>query len=437
MITACEFGADVVAYTSNFVKDSAGEFVEVFDTVTYSADEFSFTIDQLSKQIYLRDSLPYGSNVEKMPLSIQSAAAYGMLLVDDGEGGEEEVAWTYADSLDLTSPIRLKVYASDEVTTCIYTITVPVHQVDPDTLVWSKVADSFSYSKATGVTRTVVIGDEIATFAETSSGVSVFKNSWSNMSSAWNEYDLSTILSDAKLGSAQVFGGRLYMVTDAGSLLVSDDAVTWEATTLDGQIEMLVGAITTNGTQKLVAIVDDNGVKTFRLTADCSSWESDSGEVPSAFPVDNFSGFERKLATNSTQYRLCVIGTEDSATALNDTTTFAWYSLDGVSWTEMEGASTLRLPKLTLPTMLYYADETIAFGSGDSEQLSTLYTSEDYGLVWWESTYDMRLDYSFEGRVYYSAAVDGDDWIWIFFSSDGDYSDEVWKGRVNRLGFAD
>ena len=435
LVRSCQFGAPVVAYTSDMVRDTKGQMVEVRDTVSYPAENFTFTIDQVARMIYLRDSLPYGSRVDKMPITITSAGAYGVRFEDDGNGGEREVVWSSTDSLDLTKPVRIKVYASDEVSARVYTIKVSVHQVEPDSLVWHKVSDSFSSGAVTGSTRTLVLGDELVTLAATDGGVAVYKNSWRNPSASWTETLLGADMADAVVGSAQVFGGQILVVNSAGRVMASVDGISWSETAVGGTVEALVGAVTVDGVDNLVAIVDDGGTRQFRLTGDGQSWTDDAGAVPEAFPVGNFTGFELPLATNSSQHRLCVMGTEDPDAALNDTTSFAWYTLDGLRWTEMEGASTLRLPKLTLPTLLHYAGETWAFGTGDGDKL-WLFTSEDYGLVWREKTRDARLDYSFEGRTAYSAAVDGDGWLWMVFSSEDGRNDEVWRGRVNRLGFA-
>lgn len=436
LVRSCQFGAPVVAYTSDMVRDAKGQMVEVRDTVSYPAENFTFTIDQVARMIYLRDSLPYGSRVDKMPITITSAGAYGVLLEDEGNGGERETVWNSTDSLDLTEPVRIKVYASDEVSARVYTITVPVHQVEPDSLMWHKVSDSFSSGAVTGSTRTLVLGDELVTLAATDGGVAVYKNSWRNPSASWTETLLGADMADAVVGSAQVFGGQILVVNSAGRVMASADGISWSEMALGGTVEALVGAVTVDGVDNLVAIVDDGGTRQFRLTGDGQSWTDDAGAVPEAFPIGNFTGFELPLATNSRQHRLCVMGTEDPEAALNDTTSFAWYTLDGIRWTEMEGASTLRLPKLELPTLLHYAGETWAFGTGEDEKLTRLFTSEDYGLVWREKTRDARLDYSFEGRTAYSAAVDGDGWLWMVFSSEDGRNDEVWRGRVNRLGFA-
>lgn len=437
MVTSCEFGADVVAYTTAMVRDADGQMVEVHDTTTYSASDFTFTIDQTARLIYLRDSLPYGSRVDKMPITIHSAGAYGTRLVDDGNGGEEEVLWSSTDSLDLREPVRIRVYASDEVTSRTYTIKVDVHSVDPDSLVWGRVADSFSAGAAVGDMRTVVAGDRLVTLAVTADGSrAAYINNWRDPAPAWTAAALTGDAADALVGSAQVLDGRVLMATASGRVVASADGQTWTVTGLDGDVQTLVGTITVGGVTQMVAIVDDGGTRRFRLTADGEAWTGAEGDVPTAFPADFFTGFETLLATSGTRHRLCVMGAEDPATALNDTTSFAWFTLDGTEWASMEGASTLRLPKLARPTMLSYAGQTLAFGTGDTEMLSRIFTSEDYGLVWRTSSRKVCMAYDFEGRTHYSAAVDGDGWIWMFFGNADGRGDAVWRGRVNRLGFA-
>ena len=266
LVRSCQFGAPVVAYTSDMVRDAKGQMVEVRDTVSYPAENFTFTIDQVARMIYLRDSLPYGSRVDKMPITITSAGAYGVRFEDDGNGGEREVVWSSTDSLDLTKPVRIKVYASDEVSARVYTITVPVHQVEPDSLMWHKVAGSFSSGVVTGLTRTVVLGDELVTLAETDGGVAVYKNNWRNPSPAWSVTLLGADMADAVVGSAQVFGGQILMTNAGGKVMASADGINWSETALAGTVQTLVGAVTTGGGARLVAIVDEDGTRRFRLS---------------------------------------------------------------------------------------------------------------------------------------------------------------------------
>lgn len=433
LITSCSFGSNITAYTSNMVRNDDGELVEVKDTTTYSSSDYTFVIDQLNSLIYTKDSLPVGSYIKKMPITLSSAGAYATRLVKDSKGNEVDTVWTSEDSLDLTLPVRFKVYASD-LTTRIYTLKVNVHTVDPDSLVWNKFGDSFSGGKATGIQRSIVFNDQIITYAETADGIKAYFTNYKSAQPSSTERSLSGI-ENANIESVYVFNGNAYMTTSDKKIFRSADGENWEEVVSDTSIITIVGAMTMNSnSKKLILIGEEDGKRIFR-TMDSNGWTEEKADVPSAFPADNFNGFENKLTTNS-RYRFNVMGREDETTALNDTVSYSWFTTDGLKWTEMLGISTKVLPKMKNPTYLYYNGQTIAFGYGPEEKFNSIYSSEEYGLVWEETTSKIMLPYDFEGRENYSSVVTPDNYIWIFWSKNGTvHSDEVWKGRVNKLGF--
>lgn len=435
LIKSFALGADVTVYTSNMVKNSDGQLVEVKDTTTYSADSVKFTIDQITRTIYNRDSLPVGSDLTKMPVTMYSAGAYAMRITTDAQGNDVDTVWTATDSLNLTKPVRFKVYAADETTTRIYTLKVNVHKVDPDSLVWNRYATSFSTGEVTGAQRTVVLNDNIITYASSGDQTYAYVNSWKSPAASWDRQQLTGI-SQANVLSAYVYDGQVYMTTADGRIMTSEDGISWQATTLDGNIRTIVGVVTCNNKPRMIAITEDNGTKTFRVTEDGATWLTQTATVPQGFPVDNFKGFEQRLSTNKQQYRLTVMGQEDTENALNDSLSYSWFTYDGIEWTDMVGATVLHLPKMTNPTYMYYNGQTIGFGYGPEEHFNTFYWSEEYGLVWKKKTRKMMLPYDFEGRTEYSSVLTPDNYIWIMWSKTDKNSDEVWRGRVNKLGFA-
>lgn len=164
-------------------------------------------------------------------------------------------------------------------------------------------------------------------------------------------------------------------------------------------------------------------------------WTTEKSDVPDAFPVDNFSGFENRLSTSSS-HRMNIMGQEDENNALNDTVSFAWFTSDGLTWTELEGISTKTLPKMQTMAYIYYNGLTYSFGFGPKENFDNLYKSEEYGLVWKKCERKTLLPYEFKGRTDFSYVVTPDNFIWIFWSKAGGTNDEIWKGRINKLGFA-
>ena len=436
IITSCSFGSDITAYTSNIVRNDKGEQVEVKDTTTYSASSYPFEIDQLACLIYTKDSLPVGSKIDKMPITISSAGAYATRLVKDKDGNEVDTVWASTDSLDLRNPVKIKVYASDQITTRTYTISVKVHKVDPDSLAWNMASTSFSGGKVTGKQKSIILHDDIITYAETSDGVKAYYTNYKAATVQTAENSITGI-ANPNILSAYVFNGKVFMTATDGKLYNSSNGKDWTEVSSDGNMKTIVGAITSsdkNVPDKLVLIAEENGQRVFR-TMKAEGWTTEKRDVPTAFPVDNFTGFEKRLATSS-NYRMNVMGKEDENNALSDTISFAWFTSDGLTWTELEGISTKTLPKMNNMAYIYYNDMTYCFGYGPDEKFDNMYQSEEYGLVWNECERKVMLPYEFKGRTDFSYVVTDDNYIWIFWSKTNGTNDEVWKGRINKLGFA-
>lgn len=434
LITSCSLNSNITAYTSNMVKNSKGEMVEVKDTTVYASSDYPLTIDQISNVIYNRDSLPVGSDLRKMPITLNSAGAYATRLIKDKDGNEVDTVWSSTDSLDLTKPVKLKVYAGDLVTTRVYTIKINVHTVDPDSLVWNKFSNSFSGGAVTGSQRALIHGDKIIVYADVNSQPVAYVNTWASPSAEWTKTELVNA-QNADILSAYVYGGNVLMRTNDGKMLKSADGINWEAAGLEGNVSAIVGEITYEGHNRLIAISDVDGKKVFRVSEDGQNWLDNTAPVPAGFPETNFKGFQKKLSTTSKYYRLNVMGRESETAALNDTISYAWFTNDGLDWAEMETVSIYHMPKMINPTYIYYNDLTMAFGYGPEEKFNNMYVSEEYGLVWKPREKKLRLSYDFEGRMEYSAVVAPDNYIWIFWSKGSNCNDEVWRGRVNKLGF--
>ena len=106
-------------------------------------EDVKFTIDQLTGRIFNQDSLPYGTVVEKVLCEI--GVANSMVLGVEASPGAYEDSTYYlsslSDSIDFSEPVRLIVHAYDNITTKVYIAQINVHQVVPDSMVWSKYAD--------------------------------------------------------------------------------------------------------------------------------------------------------------------------------------------------------------------------------------------------------------------------------------------------------
>ena len=76
--------------------------------------------------------------------------------------------------------------------------------------------------------------------------------------------------------------------------------------------------------------------------------------------------------------------------------------------------------------LLSYDGQCIAFGG----TLDAMYISRDYGITWRPDT-DLHLPVQLKGNSSCTTSVvDKNNHIWIITNA------QVWRGRLNRLGFA-
>ena len=92
------------------------------------------------------------------------------------------------------------------------------------------------------------------------------------------------------------------------------------------------------------------------------------------------------------------------------------------------------------PVLLYYGGHFYAFGG----TMDGIYESV-VGIGWYQTEEKFLLPSAFAGKTSYTVvvdptpadaagAIDKRDFIWVIFGGNGQ-PNEVWRGRLNRLGF--
>ena len=121
-----------------------------------------------------------------------------------------------------------------------------------------------------------------------------------------------------------------------------------------------------------------------------------------------------------------------------DTTSVVWTQLsDESGWTELYPTDAEdACPRLENPSVIRYNGHLYAFGRTIDNEFSPLHESTDNGITW--HTPDEKTIFPDEfGTLYeqskgnYSFTTDENHFIWMIWSQTG----EVWKGRINKLGF--
>ncbi len=404
-------------------KTSSGDDTTL--VVSLTGSDYAFTINQNENKIYNVDSLPVGTDITKVSLSI-SAVGLGIAY----EKNEQDTVWSTSDSLDFTNPVKFKVYAYDG-TIRTYTAQINVHKQDPDSLQWEKLeGTNLQVTSSNGRNRALTLNDKIYLFLSdyntgeiqvTSTEITDGKN-WTTPTA------ISLDLADYR--SFITFKDKMY-VTDMIYLYSSTDGVNWEKVDSDTAIKNTFAA----SSNQLFAI--SNGERLVTST-DGLTW-TDEGELPETFPINNIRYGVNNLSTNSSIERVLIMGESRNA---EDTTAVVWSRLSTESqWTcyQQSADNTYGFPLLRRFGMFAYDSKFYAFGGASGSQKTetlepyeALYESIDNGITWRETTEKVMLPEDFKGRTdCCSYVIDANNYIWLFWEG----SSEVWRGRINRLGF--
>ncbi len=401
-------------------KTSSGSDTTV--VVTLTGSDYEFTINQNENRIYNVDSLPVGTDVSKVVISI-SAVGLGVVY----EKNNQDTLWSSTDSLDFTNPVKFKVYAYDG-TTRAYTAQINVHKQDPDSLQWTRLEGANLNVTSNGRYKALTLGDRIYLFVQDLNTGKVSVTS-TDITDGKNWTDLTQVsLEFADYRSLITFKNRMY-VTDMTNLYSSTDGINWTKVSSDTAILRPFAA----SSNQLFAISNAGRLVT---STDGLTW-TDEGERGS-FPFYSTYGVN-KLPTNGSIERILVMGESENK---EDTTAVVWSRLSTESkWTYYKQAAdnTYGFPDLKSWGMIAYDSRFYAFGSESSsskaettEPFDALYESVDNGITWKPTTSKVMLPDDFKGRTEkFAYVVDANNYIWIMWTE----SNEVWRGRINRLGY--
>lgn len=419
-ITACLGDEKTIEYSTDAT-------IKSFSVDTTNNIRGTFTIDQINGKIFNQDSLRFGADtvVDRILLTI---TANGYLMTGD-------TSLIQTDSFDLSktmeSPMKVTAIALDGVTKKEYTIKVNIHKQDPDSLVWMKPGNPIGMN-VSSEQKSICFNNELINYVSNTTAYTSTKGD------SWTSKSISGMPADVQLSSITPFNGKVYAVTGSGKLIQSKDGVMWNETGLPYQFVTLVAAFP--GTLSGIFL---KGTERHFFTTDKDVTSIHEGElVAERFPTQNLSYDIYKTGTGLT--KAIAIGDNVIAT---DTTSTPWISLDGLQWEEISTASsTLYLPALKQPKIIRYGSLFYAFGRG----LNALYTSQE-GLTWKVSKKKALFYKEMQGDTNFSTIIDRrmttiqdadghtkekeGNFIWILRGTNDKKGDEVWRGRLNKLGF--
>ena len=355
-----------------YVKSSEGEDSVYTDTISYA--DVPFTIDQINRKIYNKDSLPKDVDITRVVASISAdyAAVYYVK-------NNKDTIWTTADSLDFSKPVTFKVMTFNPTLNqfdfgASYEVSVNVHKLNPDSLVWkhfenNKFANNTVYIEQ----KAVYTNDSLYVFGETADG-SVKANKTSvergNISS-WNEI---TLPAGTNIYSATAFNNNVYFVANEELYFLLGKQITKV-----GNSTGLTNLITVSNGKLLAYKGNENKV----VTIDSEGNElTESNFVNGNDLNGRMSAISMPSSHNKDLWRTIVMTNNIGTSEADSTATVFSYISNDTEWVKYQPNNPTTCPNQGNISMITYDGKIYAFG----EDFDYFYTSNDNGLNWNQET---------------------------------------------------
>lgn len=418
-ISSCLDSDETYVYSSDATLQAFG-----LDTV--HGRHYQFTVDQLNRMVYNRDSMPVGADTILDKILIDTLSVSGWV----SSGEPKDTVIDTSDSLDLTGAInnsgmKLVVHAIDG-SVNNYTLKINVHKQDPDSLVWIE-KPAFSDIATDGSQRAALLDDQLMVFT---SNRQMFATSTDNERFGWAEAAVDGLPADVKLQSIIAYNRQLFATTESKEVYTTADGMNWTRAEALGNNVIALAAVVDN---RLSAIVEIDGKQYFNTT-DGTVWSDthDTGgnlllsEVEPGFPTDNI--YTASTTTANGLNRVVVTGMPET----DEERTTPWFSLDGKAWADLSTSSDAYLPAMENPAVFHYGGQLYAMGG----QLDTIYTSAN-SIAWFGTEEKFLPHKDMKGAGAFSLVVDNADghhYLWMVTGGNG-MPARVWRGRLNRLAF--
>ncbi len=463
--SACKKEETEPTFSSDSVRVSAFAFTA--DTaVLENLNTVFFTIDLENGLIFNADSLPKGTNVTALAVTVTTDMA-SSVIITQGDGKVINYLESTTAKIDFSSPAVMEVVSQSGNYSKKYRIEVNVHTVKADLLSWG----GMQYSSLPGVgtlsdQKTVKYKNMIYTYMLRSGQYRLAVAALPG--DDWSETELNLpFVPD--LRSLQSSPEALYLLDTDGNLYSSEDGISWSAA--GEQYAALLGWH--NGGLLTLSLVD--GIYYH------DQYPRPVGFVPQRiaddFPV---SGLSDMLIYNSswmTAPQAMIVG---GRTSQGDLTGAMW-GYDGTTWAKLNNALPEREGALFFQYVTFLVDknwvttENVAWfvigGLNDQTSLRDVWVSTNYGIIWEKAVDSMQLPGYIVSRGYASVVIceepinatvnwtaldapsvpDGYrllplrgiesenlvPYIYMFggLSKDNFAYDQIWRGIINRLRF--
>jgi hypothetical protein len=384
------------------------------------------------------DSMPYGTEVGQVLCNITFVSYAINAAITPQVQPDTTFSWVEKDSVNFSKPIKIVVTAVDGVTKKTYTAQLNIHQVKPDSLSWERYADNLTpgtIQERKVITHSYNNEDVYFMYVGTSGDYKLYYSSVAD-ARRWEELPLSGLSGNDKLISQlTLFGSFAYIPSESGTLYSSPDGVNWELAGNAPSVRYLLGALSEGRNQSpvLAAIVEDNGLLSFACMNENNEWTIGEN-VHDKFPLTNFASYSY---INMYHTYVILVGGRTRENQLTNTT---WGTMNGKDWTLLTNEGTGYFEEREGLMLTGYDGKFFLTGGMNAAGKASkeIYTSIDHGVTWALQDSLLIFPNAYNARGFASVQVDKDNYMLIFggkTSNDTYQLNEIWRGRINRLGF--
>jgi len=400
--------------------------------------DVKFTIDQLNGYIFNIDSMPYGTDIEKVVCSLSYTTGAAGIQISPEALGDTTYWWNGSDSIDFSQPVNFTVTAYDNVTTKRYRAWVNIHKVVPDSMVWIQYANNITGRQAQE--QKVIVypyngTDHYFMYTKSSDGYELYHAPVDDARN-WEKLTLTGFSNDGLvISQITEYDGVLYIPSANGTLYQSINGMAWVQTGNAPSVKYLLGSLKegTNQPSALSAIIEQEETLHFAAMDNENRWTV-GNIVPENFPV---TGFGNISYTHMYHEYLMIIAGRDQKNRL---TNAAWGTMNATNWALLSNENSPTFEKKEGVILAKYDDKFFLAGgiNADNRASKEIHLSLDNGITWSKQDSLLTFPQEYVGRGFSSVHVDNNNYMLIFggkTSRNTTTLDEVWRGRINRLGF--
>lgn len=375
-------------------------------------------IDQAAGRIYNADSLPVGTDAQKVVFTDFSYVGATMTIKSLTTGND--TAFVLTDSTDFSAPRTVTVYAFTEegYVERPYKVEINVHQQNGEEYAWP-VAATVPELAALSNVKAALCGSTLAIFGM-EGAVPVVLTAQATSSPEWMRTPLGA--TDINVESVVAMGTQYYALSSSGNLQTSTDAVNWTAATAPAPFEAL--AVVGN---QMLAVSEGK----LYASSDGSTWEEQPLDEDAPLPNSPLAVVSLPSRTNSNYTCLVLAGLSGGEAAV-------WKrdvdqkGINIFDWNYLPQNSDVAKPypvSLAHTSLIAYDGEVRLYGLNAEGGLEQPYASNDYGRQWTQA--GNMLPAQADAANSLSVLVDGENYIWICCGGSG----QVWRGRPYKMGW--